>query len=101
MRSIVIRDNEVGIGFPKGLKARALGECLLEEVFVASSRISDANADKFRVAHCWPPFSILLISDLRYLLYPPTIIGVRYPFFSHRQSVVEDTSNISIAFSRE
>ena len=47
IRTIVIRDNEVGIGFPKGLEARALGEGLLEEVFVASGCISDADADEF------------------------------------------------------
>ena len=47
IRTIVIRDNEVGIGFPKGLEARTLGEGLLEEVFVASDRVSGADADEF------------------------------------------------------
>jgi hypothetical protein len=47
IRTIVIRDDEVGIGFPKGLEAGTLGEGLLEEVFVASGSGCRGNADEF------------------------------------------------------
>ena len=43
---VAVVDNEVGKGFPKGFKARALGESLLEEVFVAVGGVSHANADE-------------------------------------------------------
>ena len=51
IRIIVIRDNEVGISFPKGSKAWTLFECLHEEVVVASGRIGGADADEFSVTH--------------------------------------------------